>query len=446
MKTCQHVMRICIFLAVGCLTAFSHVLAAQEVRFAVISDAHYFDNALGVTGEAFEAYLAVDRKMIAESEAILVATIDAIRAANVQFLLISGDLTKDGELSSHQEMANYLQILEDSGTHVYVIPGNHDVNNPNAVAYDGPDTIPVPNISPEEFEGIYNNFGFDQALSRDPHSLGYLAEPSPGLCILAMDSCRYRENQDYPIVGGHFSAETLDWIFNQIVWAQANGKQIIGMMHHGIIQHFSMQALLFQDWVVDDWLQISRFFADAGLPLVFTGHFHAQDVVKRSWGVGEAETFLFDAETGSLVTYPVPHRIVTLDMRRRHAKIESHTITEINYDTNGMPFPEYAMAYLEEDMLLLSQDILVNVFGLDSETAETLAPHVMEAMIAHYAGDEDPTPANRLVIQNCLHNPDPAIRLIGAGLHSVWTDPAPADNHVILDLATGAYWKGDGLP
>ena len=48
--------------------------AAKEInerKFLVISDPHYFDPELGTSGSAFEEYLEGDRKLIAESDAIM---------------------------------------------------------------------------------------------------------------------------------------------------------------------------------------------------------------------------------------------------------------------------------------------------------------------------------------------------------------------------------------
>ncbi len=245
--------------------------------------------------------------MIRESDAILNAAISGLKQDNIKFVLISGDLTKDGEFSSHTKFAAYLKEMEVSGIEVYVVPGNHDINNPDAVSYSGAMTTPVPRVSPEDFARIYKQFGFGQAIARDPNSLTYLVEPVAGLYVLAMDACRYRENVDSPITGGRFSQETLDWIL-VIAWAKAGNKQIIGFMHHGVVAHYSMQPLLFAEYLVDDWTRVSRMFADAGMRMVFTGHYHAQDVVKRVVKPGRIPSFIFDVETGSLVTYPVPYR------------------------------------------------------------------------------------------------------------------------------------------
>ncbi len=81
------------------------------VRFAVLSDTHLYDTGLGTEGAAFQEELASDVKLVAQSEELLVAAIQRIKTMNVQFLLISGDLTKDGERQDHLLMARELTAL-----------------------------------------------------------------------------------------------------------------------------------------------------------------------------------------------------------------------------------------------------------------------------------------------------------------------------------------------
>lgn len=52
-------------------------------------------------------------------------------------ITVAGDITKDGELVCHQKMAAYFNKLKLSGAEVVVVPGKHDLNNPNAVKFDG---------------------------------------------------------------------------------------------------------------------------------------------------------------------------------------------------------------------------------------------------------------------------------------------------------------------
>ena len=46
----------------------------------------------------------------------------------------------------------------------------------------------------------------------------------------------------------------------------------------------------------------------AGLRIMFTGHYHANDITSRIDG----DKTLYDIETGSMVTAPIPYRIITI--------------------------------------------------------------------------------------------------------------------------------------
>ena len=72
----------------------------------VMSDIHVMNPELLVKeGSAFNQYLASDRKLLAESKDIYYTMIDTILTRKPELVLIPGDLTKDGELLSHQMVA-----------------------------------------------------------------------------------------------------------------------------------------------------------------------------------------------------------------------------------------------------------------------------------------------------------------------------------------------------
>ena len=409
----------------------------ENVSFAVLSDPHYYDSDLGVTGTAFETYLTQDRKMIAQSEAILAATVEALESnSRISFVIVSGDLTKDGELSSHQEFAGYMARLEQSGIEVFVIPGNHDINNPHAHSYDGDLTIPVDTVTPDEFAEIYADFGFNQALERDPDSLSYLAEPVEGIYLLALDSCNYEENiaNGTPETGGGFSQATLSWIAQMLEMASSQDKKVIATMHHGLLEHYSGQSTdqIGKDYVVADHETVSQALADDGLRMVFTGHYHAQDIVSG------ADGRLLDVETGSLVTYPSPYRTVTIKPDSS-TMILSRYITDIDYDTGDQSFSAYARDYLHDGLVTIADTLLtapadMGGFGLDEATSSVVSPQMAQAYMAHYAGDERPDSTTSATIDYYLASDDATTQYLGQMLNTLWTDLLPGDNTYVTEL------------
>jgi hypothetical protein len=263
-----------------------------------------------------------------------------------------------------------------------------------------------------------------------------VAEPSPGLWLIAMDACQYEQN-DTDRTGGSFNPKTLDWVLKMAGRGKALGKQLIGMMHHGVMEHYQGQSVLFPEYVVKDWQTVSNDLAVAGLQVVFTGHYHANDVTRRELNGGN---FIFDIETGSLVTYPCPYRIVTL--KHDQLKVESRFIEEIDYDTGGKEFPEYAEAYLMEGLTGIAYYMLTTQYGQDPGAATlTYARQLAEAFKAHYAGDENPSADTRYLINAYLQSGSPIGLLLGQYLGTLWTDLAPADTDLTIDLSDGAFKK-----
>lgn len=104
--------------------------ASEQVKIGVISDTHYYPLNYVSDCEDYRTYVGGDPKMLAESGSILDAAIGMIKADAPDLVLISGDLTKDGELQGHQDLAARLQDLENTTkTQVFVINGNHDIYN-----------------------------------------------------------------------------------------------------------------------------------------------------------------------------------------------------------------------------------------------------------------------------------------------------------------------------
>ena len=138
--------------------------SSLSLKFSVLSDIHYYDPSLGTTGKAFKDYLESDRKLLAESSAILDSAVSDIKNSDSDVVLIAGDLTKDGELVNHEAVAKTLKELENAGKKVYVTNGNHDILNPNALRFTGDTTSPVDYVTPKQFKDIYRILGIKKRL------------------------------------------------------------------------------------------------------------------------------------------------------------------------------------------------------------------------------------------------------------------------------------------
>ncbi|GAA4741611.1 metallophosphoesterase family protein [Flavisolibacter ginsenosidimutans] len=396
----------------------------NQIKIAVVSDIHYTAPALfsnnGQAGQAFQDYLAQDPKLLAYSDPIWRRVLADLRADKPDILLVPGDLTKDGERISHEAMAGFFQSLQSDGVKVYVVPGNHDVSNPEARRYNGDNALPTPNVSPADFSNLYAPFGYAAAISRDPNSLSYVAQPYPGLWIMGIDACRYEDNTDKSTTPGRIKSQTLSWMLERLAEAKAQNITVFGMMHHNLLEHYTNQSILDPGYVIDNWQSISEKLMDAGLRIIFTGHYHATDITR----VEKEKNELFDIETGSLVTAPIPYRRIV--MKNKDLDITTTQVTSINASfPDGMSFTQYANSFLSAHLDVYFNYLLTTpAFGAPPTLAAFAAPIFRQGIMAHLAGDEKINPQQKNeVAQLAGYSPELA-QIVGF----LWNDLPVKDN------------------
>jgi len=356
--------------------------AYPDAFFSVISDTHLYNASLGSSGVEFEKTMNSDRKLLLDSEDLLDYALNEIIATKVKFVLVCGDLTKDGELVNHNIVAGKLKKLTDAGIAAYVVPGNHDINNPDAVKYNGDKTEPVASIAANDFSRIYADFGFNAAIMRDDDSLGYVVEPVEGLWLLALDACRYRENKpgNHEIVGGKISQKTADWIASVLHEATNKNKAVMAMMHHGTVEHWDGQRKLHPDYLINDFVNFGNFLASWNVRFIFSGHYHAQDVTRGEYN-GKV---IYDIETGSLVTAPCPIRYV--EIKDNGLNIRTDTIVEKLHP--GTDFAPNGIAFVKKTVMLEAASVL-RKYKVPEKDIAIITDAVGDAFNAHYSGDEN---------------------------------------------------------
>ncbi|MEP7141507.1 MAG: metallophosphoesterase [Ferruginibacter sp.] len=397
----------------------------NQLKIAIVSDIHYMHPSLlganGASGLAFQNYLNQDPKMVEYSDPIFRKVLAELRTENPDILLVPGDITKDGEKIGHKAMAAFLNQLRCNGMKVYVMPGNHDINNAKAKKYIGDKDYPVDMTSKSDFETIYANFGYKNAIARDLNSLSYVVQIQHNLRLISIDASKYEEyGPSGDVAAGRIKPETLTWILAQLAQAKKRNITIFAMMHHNLIEHYAGQTQLDPGYVIDDWQNVANALMDAGLKVIFTGHYHANDI---SSYVHNGKK-LFDIETGSLVTAPSPYRIVTV----QNDRLEVRTNTVRNIAANlpgGLNFASYANLFLSQHLDGYFNYYLANILGAPAPVAAFAAPLFRNAIMAHFAGDEKMPPDQRALIDQ-LATMSPQLAGIATTL---WTDTGEKDNN-----------------
>ncbi len=400
-----------------------------DTSFMVISDTHVYPVELGIEGEAFEAYLNQDRKLLRESQEIMIAAKNMILEEKPGFVLISGDLTKDGEKVSHEWLAGVLEELRSEGIPSYVVPGNHDIQNPHAVKFEGANETRVPTVTPQEFASIYQNFGYGKALERDPSSLSYLAEPVPGLWLLAMDSCKYDDNLElgYPVTSGSFTQARLNWIESILIKARKENKAVIGMLHHTVTEQYDSQRRFFPEYVIDHDQEITNLMLTYGVRMVFSGHYHAHDITVRR---GTGGQYLYSLMTGSLVTYPNPVRMVNIS--QGNVRLDTRRIESIpSLTAQGKVFQDVSREYAHDGISVIAVTTMVDL-GVPKSEAESLSSSIADAFIAHYQGDENFTGTEKIRTQGLSFMGGMVVGARKDLIEGLWKDLEPQDNEITI--------------
>jgi hypothetical protein len=409
----------------GC-GASTQSASATSVKFAVFSDPHLYDaTTLGSGSTDFNTYLNEEgNKDLVSSVGTLTTVINNLSSQSLDFVIVPGDMTKDGELVDHQYMASMLSTLKASGKKVYVVPGNHDINNPSAMSYLAQPATSIAYTTPAQFQSIYANYGFNDAIYSDTgNSLSYIVEPVEGLWLFAIDSCKYSNNiaQGSPTTSGVISGATLSWLLARLADAKAKGKAVLAMMHHNVFPHWSDENALFPGFVVDNYansISDLKSLSDNGMNVVFTGHFHANNIHCYNFG----SSVMYDVETGSLVTYPFPYRTVSYDIAGAALNISTSTVTTVPYfDTTSGTFASYEQNFLTTHMTALTEAMLQLDFGVtDSATEAYLASLFVPAMMAHYAGNSKPSATTLATINAMMASGNSLTQEFGQVLYSLY--------------------------
>ena len=339
------------------------VSAINNQKMVVLADPHVMAPELLVSeGTAWTTYLNGQRKLVDYSQRLFDDMIVRIkRDLRPGLVLISGDLTKDGEQVSHEYVTSKLDELRAIGIKTLVIPGNHDRgSNSDAVYYDGESTTAATVATNEWFATQYANYGYGVSSEREGTTLTYACEPITGLVVIGIDSG----------TDGNVSETTLDWVVEKASAARASGKKVIAMMHHPLMPHFAGVDNFVSTAVVGNYETVRNTLADAGIRVVFTGHFHTSDIAK-DWNADKLRE-IYDVNTGSLISYPCDYREVTM----------SADFTDMAITTG------HSTAIASETAKERLNTAVKNQIAAKGTAYSLIAPTAAQAFIIHAEGNE----------------------------------------------------------
>lgn len=161
----------------------------RETTVFIATDMHLFsDNHLSEDNQRYTKDKFVSDGRIQEYDyQLMEALVEQVNAQSPEYLILTGDLTFNGERDSHLGVARLLSGVN-TDTRVLIIPGNPDVYSINAVSVINDKMEAVDSITAEDFREIYADFGYEDALYYDELSLSYIWELDDDKWALMLES------------------------------------------------------------------------------------------------------------------------------------------------------------------------------------------------------------------------------------------------------------------
>lgn len=250
------------------------VEANEDLTIWMVTDIHYIAPELHDNGAAFaEMKQTAVGKDIVRIDSIMQALVWEAAREKPELLIVSGDLTFNGEYESMLGLAKYFKQIEENGTQVSVIPGNHDIHSSWARRFVGSEMEKAKQISPTAFRETFADFGYDLATHQDPDSLSYVIEPKRNYPIMMMDTNIYSdtETSESPTTEGKIKIETAAWLAKYF----EENAPAIWVGHHPILAHD--KSVRTGD-TLKNADEINPLLKEQGIHALFAGHIHAQNI------------------------------------------------------------------------------------------------------------------------------------------------------------------------
>ena len=472
LRKSKRVLSICLaaMMLLGCIQAafIAGAVSDSTVKVAAISDIRYQANGTDADG-----------LMVSKSAALLDAALAEVMASDADVLLVTGDITNNGDRNSHQAVAAKLAEVETQGYEVYVIPGERDVREGG---------VNLSAVTKAQFEDLYKAFGYDEAL-QDANSASYVADLGHGFKVVMSDS-----------VAANGQGQLTQWAVTQAQSAVASGNTVFAASHHPVVGRGSVDRT-FMDLLntlsgvtlnlggtdfrlytndpaqaaasiglVDDTRILPAngadpaALADAGVKYVFTGHGCTMSIAGYTTTNGAQ---MYDVMTGSLVGSGSGVRYATLNkgvdnMKQQRAEFSTEMLTS----AAGVPDVQAAAHdALAADMPNQVDDAIATAEAVIGHLLPAIKPNVQQIVRDIDIGALAPEYASLLnmiggtfdSVKNDLNNSyvSPLFDLLSVSrIHSVIADVRAAleqmdfngrDFYGFLADIFGAIQRGDGV-
>ena len=321
------------------------------MKFYLMTDLHFFSKRNWLA-DPYKWTRKPEQMQARESEEIIREAFDIVLAdKETNTVIIPGDLTSNGEKTSHEDLLKIFEEYTAKGLRILVTTSTHDYRQKIPDAFSAEDLHGAMSfgydenyefkrfiecVPREKLRGMYAPYGRDKAVSVHEFSMSYTYDLDDEHRLLAIND-DYMTNPERNHRRG-FSNDQYEWIFGQINKAKAEGKKIVAVTHHPLLTPSPIYMLIGKNDMLDHNLNVASALADAGVNVIFTGHSHIHDI---EYHTSKNGNLLYDISTSALVGYPPAMRKIEY---RDDGKVDVKTIVIQNlsrFDLKGQSLPEY---------------------------------------------------------------------------------------------------------
>ncbi|MGN0447858.1 MAG: metallophosphoesterase family protein [Acutalibacteraceae bacterium] len=305
----------------------------KSLSFYHLTDLHYYANSvIGSSGKIYERKAKIDQKCMNESEAIIDSAFkNLLDDKDTDIVLISGDLTFDGEKQSHDSLVEKLTALKKGGKRVFITFATHDFYMHARKYTDEQGVTELPKYTRAQLRALYNDFGYSDAIAEHENSYSYCVQLSDDVRLLCLN-----DDGDFDEFCGYYN-DLLFWIKEQVEKAHKDGCEIFAMTHHPVIDPSPIYPLFSHKAMLGGYETTTPYLADLGIKYIFVGHTHVHDVDYLDSKKGNR---IYQINTASLIAYPLAYR--KCEFSDEGMDVKTLQVKEIDFDLGGKDVIEYA--------------------------------------------------------------------------------------------------------
>ena len=331
------------------------------------TDTHHLSPELTDYGPMFQNVVRVnDGKLTEHSGELIDGFFQKARQAQADCIVITGDLTFDGERASLEDFAEKCREAVQAGIPVLVVPGNHDISSKKARNYFLNKSRPVDGVSQEEFLELCSFLGYDQALARDESSFSYIYEADSSLWLLFLDC-----NTDLAPIGT-LPEGTIAWLEEWLKKAQEEGKTVLSFSHQNLLP---VNELYYDDFTIHNGKDVLKLYERYGVRYSFSGHSHIQ----HETTIGSLTEYV----TGPLCVTPLHYGVITAGAG------------EVSYEAFTMDMYQEEAKERFRSPMLEGMKALAETYGVTQEEGFVMADYAATLNQAYFAGDKETVEAMR---------------------------------------------------